>query len=103
MIFVVNLQSQNSSGGGEMVDTLLWGGSGSNPVRVRVSPTAQTRVVKDVLITNLATLFFYFWRVFGELAYLFSWSLASIFCIAEMEPMAWYESMMEMDIIIRNN
>ena len=23
-----------------MVDTLLWGGSGSNPVRVRVSPTA---------------------------------------------------------------
>ena len=27
-------------GGGEMVDTLLWGGSGSNPVRVRVSPTA---------------------------------------------------------------
>ena len=28
------------SGGGEMVDTLLWGGSGSNPVRVRVSPTA---------------------------------------------------------------
>ena len=31
------------SGGGEMVDTLLWGGSGSNPVRVRVSPTAPQR------------------------------------------------------------
>ena len=32
---------QGNRGCGEMVDTLLWGGSGRWPVWVRVSPTAQ--------------------------------------------------------------
>ena len=41
--FVRTFAIPKQSGGGEMVDTLLCGGSGSNPVRVRVSPTAPQR------------------------------------------------------------
>ena len=40
---ILYLQSQMKSGCGEMVDALLWGGSGSCPVRVRVSPSAQKK------------------------------------------------------------
>ena len=45
-----------------MVDTLLWGGSGRKPVRVRVSPTAQNHHMRKFQMK----LPLFFWRVFGE-------------------------------------